>query len=132
MRSNTRGRTAPRRPETTADPRTKLLVEDVALWRLLAAERALPYGWIKLAAAARGVSSAAITTAIGGRSWHAMSDPAPVRAQQRWAHRSNPQQRPRCPACGQPKYRVRSCRHSFHTVDHRTTRHAPRRRASTA
>ena len=69
-------------------PQMKVLVEDVALWRILAAERALPYGWIEQAAAAPRVAATTVPMAIGGQNWAAMTDPPPVDAQARCvAHR---------------------------------------------
>jgi hypothetical protein len=101
----------------------KVLVEDVALWRLAAADRTMPYGWIEEAAAARGVSASTVTMAIGGQTWFDMVDPPPVTAKERWAPRVSRQSRPRCPTCKRRKYERRGCRDSFHSVDHRSTRY---------
>jgi hypothetical protein len=101
----------------------KILVEDVALWRLLAADRSMPYGWIEEAAAARNVSASTVTMAIGGQNWAEILDPPPVNAKERWAPRESAHERPHCPSCGRRKYLRRSCRDAFHKVDHRTTRH---------
>jgi hypothetical protein len=101
----------------------KVLVEDVALWRLLAAARSLPRGWIEEAAEASGVSASTVTMAIGGKTWSDMTDPPPVPPKERWAPREGGPTRPLCPACGRRKYST-GCRDAFHSVDHRSTRYA--------
>lgn len=106
----------------------KVLVEDVALWRLLAADRSLPHGWIEEAAASRGVSASTVTMAIGGQTWSKMTEPPPVKAKDRWAPRKTHRKRPKCPTCGRPKYAQFDCRNSFHSIDHRTTRYQKKRR----
>ncbi|MEO7086333.1 MAG: hypothetical protein ABI442_08395 [Gemmatimonadaceae bacterium] len=102
----------------------KVFIEDVALWRLIAADRALPHGWIEQAANARGVSASTVTMAIGGQTWAAMTDPPPVAAKERWSPRSLRRPRPTCPTCGRRKYGRFGCRDRFHTIDHRSTRYA--------
>lgn len=106
----------------------KVLVEDVALWRLLAADRSLPHGWIEDAARSRGVSASTVTMAIGGQTWSEMLDPPPVAAKERWAPRHSSRTRPVCPTCGRRKYARLDCRNRFHTVDHRSTRYADKSR----
>lgn len=101
----------------------KVLVEDVALWRLLAADRTLPRGWIEEAADASGVSASTVTMAIGGKTWSDMTDPPPVPPKERWSPREGGPTRPLCPTCGRRKYSS-GCRDAFHTVDHRSTRYA--------
>jgi hypothetical protein len=108
----------------------KVLVEDVALWRLIAASQSMPYGWIEEAAKARGVSASTVTMAIGGQNWADMTDPPPVEPLARWAPRYSQQKRPLCPACGRRKYAREACRDVFHTIDHRTTRHQQKGRAT--
>jgi hypothetical protein len=110
------------RPMEKYHSQMKVFVEDVALWRLLAAERSMPYGWIEEVAAAAGVSASSVTMAIGGQTWADMTDPPPVSANERWAPRERKQSRPLCPTCARRRYEQRSCRDRFHAIDHRTTR----------
>ncbi|HEX3865341.1 MAG TPA: hypothetical protein VHV78_01270 [Gemmatimonadaceae bacterium] len=99
-------------------PSVKLSVEDVALLRLLAAERSQPRGWIKDYARARKVSGSTLTQAIGGQAWSEMKDPPPVPAKKRWAGPAD-RHRPMCPRCGRQKYQRKECTAEFHRVDHR-------------
>ena len=111
------------RPEERYHSQMKVLVEDVALWRLIAADRLLPHGWIDDAAAACGVSGSTVTMAIGGQTWSEMKEPPPVPPKERWAPRLSRRKRPKCPSCSRPKYARGDCRDRFHDIDHRTTRH---------
>lgn len=98
-------------------PCNKLLIEDVALLRLAAADRALPKGLMEAFARARRCSRASIAYAVGGRTWSGMTDPPPVDARRRVTP-STTRKAPSCPRCDRRKC-ARGCSHRFHSIDHR-------------
>lgn len=97
-------------------PAAKFSAEDIALARLLAADRSQPKGWITAFAAARGARCASLVMAIGGQTWADLEDPAPVRAYRR----VRPSPRPKCSRCHRAKW-ARGCADVFHRIDHRAT-----------
>lgn len=99
-------------------PAARLTADDVALARLMAADRSQPHGWMKSFARARGVTRAAVCMAIGGQTWADLTSPAPVVAWRRVRPYTG-RQAPLCPRCQRRKCRPRDCTHVFHTIDHR-------------
>jgi hypothetical protein len=105
-------------------PQAKISEADVALARLIAADRTQPRGWIAEMAVALKITDVALISAIGGDTWAIITDPPPVPARQRhrWSGRA-PGSRPACPTCAHAKYYAvhegARCRDVFHTIDHR-------------
>lgn len=101
-------------------PSAKLTEADVALYRLIARERQLPFGWIEQAAKRHRMTRGAVTMAISGDTWAWMEDPAPVLARRQRRYAPIITKRWLCPWCrgrkNQPKPR---CRNIGHTLDHR-------------
>ena len=101
-------------------PQAKLTEAIVTELRRRARKANQPVGWIKAEAAKRRVSLSAIVSAIGGQTWLHVKE-RPVKAFRRHAFKARGAAAGRryCERCGRPKYARRTCKASFHNIDHR-------------